>query len=287
MPRLKYEEIVELTPPSPRDPTLDLMLWTEGLCGPFPYDVDTAHIPRDARLETLRLNMMVGHLRLLTNQRATQKLPFYHSPAVHKCVNALFERIVSLLAASSSIATETDGPPRLAKPKEPGPALVGSEHGSPAVSFTVSQDPAGDNLNVPMVIPGDGLPTIEGRESTRFELPDAVVQMSRFYPSLSSADIEREWDGLINTVLYRNCYVPISVTPLTVEQKRALLDALPKHAVWGSKAKEGPIAPMSEALSGARPFTLIPEGRCPWSGSLACAGQMRPTADEGSHDDEA
>jgi hypothetical protein len=138
-----------------------------------------------------------------------------------------------------------------------------------------------------MVIPEDGLLTIEGRESTRFELTDAVVQMSRFYPSLSSADIERERDGLINTVLYRNGYVPISVTPLTLKQKRALLDALSKHAFWGSKAKEGPIAPMSQALSRAGSFTVIPEGRCLWSGSRACAGRIRPTADEGSHDDEA
>lgn len=90
----------------------------------------------------------------------------------------------------------------------------------------IRHDTSVGDTQIPMIIREEGLPAVEGRESTRFELTDAVVQMSRFYPSLSSADLERERDSFLDRVLYREGYIPISLAPLSIEDRRASADAL-------------------------------------------------------------
>lgn len=82
------------------------------------------------------------------------------------------------------------------------------------------------DTKIPMILRDAGIPSAEGRVSTRFELVDAVVQMSRFYPSHESDDCERERDNFIEAVLHREGYVSIRASPLSAEEKRASLDAL-------------------------------------------------------------
>ena len=79
---------------------------------------------------------------------------------------------------------------------------------------------------LPMIISEDGLPDVSGRESTRFELTDAVVQMSRFFPSLASDDLERERDAFLDRILYQEGYVPFAMSPLSKEEKRKAADAM-------------------------------------------------------------
>jgi len=82
-----------------------------------------------------------------------------------------------------------------------------------------------DDSKIPMIVRESGLPKVEGRISTRFELTDAVVQISRFYPSLESAELERERDNFVDTICYREGYVPLRLTPLSIEERRASADA--------------------------------------------------------------
>ncbi|KUL93385.1 hypothetical protein DK26_24010 [Bosea sp. WAO] len=79
---------------------------------------------------------------------------------------------------------------------------------------------------IPMVIRKKGIPEVSGRESTRFELTDSVVQMSRFYVSLDRPEIERERDEFLNRILYQNGYIPITLAPLSLEERRAGADAM-------------------------------------------------------------
>ncbi|BCB22453.1 VPA1269 family protein [Bosea sp. ANAM02] len=88
----------------------------------------------------------------------------------------------------------------------------------------ISRQDAGDKL--PMLINDDGIPELTGRESTRFELTDSVVQMSRFYPSLESADLERERDQFLDRILYNGGYIPITLGPLSAEERRKAADAM-------------------------------------------------------------
>ena len=92
----------------------------------------------------------------------------------------------------------------------------------------ISQEPgeAGDGRPLPMLLPGEDIPEIVGRESTRFEVCDAVVQASRCFPSLESADIERERNEFLNHILNRNGYVPITMAPLTPTERREAADAM-------------------------------------------------------------
>ncbi|AMB44058.1 VPA1269 family protein [Methylobacterium sp. AMS5] len=83
-----------------------------------------------------------------------------------------------------------------------------------------------EGQNLPMLLPDDEIPEIVGRESTRFEVIDAVVQQSRCFPSLVSADIERERDEFLNQILYRNGYVPITMSPLPLSERRRAADAM-------------------------------------------------------------
>jgi hypothetical protein len=79
---------------------------------------------------------------------------------------------------------------------------------------------------LPMLLNDEGVPEFVGRESTRFELTDAVVQMSRFFPSLASEDIERERNEFIDRVLYREGFVPFAMSPLSADERRRGADAL-------------------------------------------------------------
>lgn len=79
---------------------------------------------------------------------------------------------------------------------------------------------------IPMVIRPKGIPEVSGRESTRFELTDSIVQMSRFFVSLDRPEIERERDEFVNRILYQNGYIPITLAPLSLEERRAGADAM-------------------------------------------------------------
>jgi hypothetical protein len=83
-----------------------------------------------------------------------------------------------------------------------------------------------DNAKLPMLLNGDGIPDVTARESTRFELVDAVVQASRWFPSMNTSDLELERDEFLNQILYRNGYVPITLAPLTPQERRRAADAL-------------------------------------------------------------
>ncbi|MEH3119630.1 MAG: hypothetical protein PGN25_19120 [Methylorubrum populi] len=92
--------------------------------------------------------------------------------------------------------------------------------------------------NLPMLVPDDGIPDLVGRASTRFEVIDAVVQQSRCFPSLESADIERERDEFLNQILYRNGYVPVTMAPLTVSERRRAADAMSAFLLMELGARE-------------------------------------------------
>lgn len=85
---------------------------------------------------------------------------------------------------------------------------------------------ASDEAKLPMLLGADGVPEVNFKESTRFELVDAVVQASRFFPSIASAENEAERDEFLNQVLWRNGYVPITLSPLTAQERRKAADAL-------------------------------------------------------------
>jgi len=83
-----------------------------------------------------------------------------------------------------------------------------------------------ENTKLPMLLNGDAVPEVTARESTRFELVDAVVQASRWFPSMNTSDLELERDEFLNQILYRNGYVPITLAPLTPLERRRAADAL-------------------------------------------------------------
>jgi Putative phage integrase len=85
---------------------------------------------------------------------------------------------------------------------------------------------AEDDAKLPMLFDQDGVPEVTGRESTRFELADAVVQGSRWYPSINTTELERERDEFLNRILFNSGYVPITLAPLSVEERRRAADAL-------------------------------------------------------------
>ncbi|MCK9908191.1 VPA1269 family protein [Microbacteriaceae bacterium K1510] len=82
------------------------------------------------------------------------------------------------------------------------------------------------DTKLPMLLNDGDLPEITARESTRFELVDAIVQASRWFPSMNTADLERERDEFLNKILYRNGYVPITLSPLSEQERRRAADAL-------------------------------------------------------------
>jgi hypothetical protein len=79
---------------------------------------------------------------------------------------------------------------------------------------------------LPMLLSDESFPEVVGRESTRFELIDAVVQASRWFPSIADSNLEMERDGSLDKILYQNGYAPISMVPLGDEERRRAADAL-------------------------------------------------------------
>jgi hypothetical protein len=87
-------------------------------------------------------------------------------------------------------------------------------------------DPIEGIETLPMLLPQEKIPELMGREATRFELIDAVVQQSRCFPSIESADIERERNEFLNQILHRNGFVPITMAPLSQSERRRAADAM-------------------------------------------------------------
>lgn len=85
---------------------------------------------------------------------------------------------------------------------------------------------SGDDGKLPMLLNSESTPEITSRETTRFELVDAVVQTSRWFPSMQTAELERERDAFLDKILYRNGYVPITLSPLSANERRQAADAL-------------------------------------------------------------
>ncbi|WP_134495989.1 VPA1269 family protein [Microvirga pakistanensis] len=83
-----------------------------------------------------------------------------------------------------------------------------------------------EKISIPILLADEEFPEMTGRESTRFELIDAVVQASRWFPSINADDLERERDEFLDKVLYGNGYQPIRLAPLTPEERRDSADAM-------------------------------------------------------------
>jgi hypothetical protein len=89
----------------------------------------------------------------------------------------------------------------------------------------IAAEDANDETKLPMLLGEEGA-AVSFRESTRFELIDAVVQASRWFPSISSPELEAERDEFLNHVLWRNGYVPITLSALKPDERRKSADAL-------------------------------------------------------------
>ena len=101
----------------------------------------------------------------------------------------------------------------------------------------ISAEPAADGT-LPMLMSADEIPEVVGRESTRFEVTDAVVQASRFFPTLQSDELDRERDAFLDNILHRNGYVPITLAPLSQAEKRRAADAMSQMLLVQIGAKE-------------------------------------------------
>lgn len=95
-----------------------------------------------------------------------------------------------------------------------------------------------DESKLPMLLADDMSPEVVGRESTRFELVDAVVQASRWFPSIADDNLEMERDSFLDKILYRNGYAPITLAPLTEAERRRAADALAALVLVELKATE-------------------------------------------------
>jgi Putative integrase len=88
-----------------------------------------------------------------------------------------------------------------------------------------------ENAKLPMLLNDDCIPEVTARESTRFEIVDAVVQASRWFPSMNTSDLERERNEFLDKILYRNGYVPITLLPLSEQERRRAADALAQMVI--------------------------------------------------------
>jgi hypothetical protein len=84
----------------------------------------------------------------------------------------------------------------------------------------------GSDAKLPMLLDGESMPGLTGRDSTRFELVDWIVQGSRLFPSINSAELERERDAFLDKILFSGGYTPITLAPLSDEERRRAADAL-------------------------------------------------------------
>lgn len=104
------------------------------------------------------------------------------------------------------------------------------------IRFASGEQEEGESL--PMLLPDSAMPEVVGRESTRFELVDSVVQASRWFPSISDAALEAERDGFLDRILFRNGYAPITMAPLAEDERRRAADALASLLLVELKAME-------------------------------------------------
>ncbi|MGY3617756.1 VPA1269 family protein [Bradyrhizobium sp. USDA 10063] len=91
---------------------------------------------------------------------------------------------------------------------------------------------------LPMLLSDEKFPDVVGRESTRFELVDSVVQASRWFPSIADSNLEMERDRSLDKILYQNGYAPIGMAPLGEEERRRAADALAALLLIELKATE-------------------------------------------------
>ncbi len=104
------------------------------------------------------------------------------------------------------------------------------------IRFASGEQEEGESL--PMLLPDAAMPEVVGRESTRFELVDSVVQASRWFPSISDATLEAERDGFLDKILFRNGYAPLTMAPLGEAERRRAADALAALLLVELKAME-------------------------------------------------
>lgn len=79
-------------------------------------------------------------------------------------------------------------------------------------------------VDTPTLIADQSL-EVEFREGTHFEQIDRIVQGSRVYPFLKDPGYEQERDRFIDTILARNGFTPLSMTPLSNTEKSRAADA--------------------------------------------------------------
>jgi hypothetical protein len=75
-------------------------------------------------------------------------------------------------------------------------------------------------------------------ETTKFFAQDALTQASRIYPHIADARVEQERNQFMDQILYNNCIAPISLSPLTPEQKSSASDALARLLLSRVGARE-------------------------------------------------
>lgn len=75
-------------------------------------------------------------------------------------------------------------------------------------------------------------------ETTKFYAQDALTQASRIYPHIADTRVELERNQFIDQILYNNCVAPISLSPLTPEQKSSASDALARLLISRVGARE-------------------------------------------------
>lgn len=97
---------------------------------------------------------------------------------------------------------------------------------------------AENSAKIPMLLGNDAVPALSFRESTRFEISDALMQASLWFPSVYSKEIESERYEFLNQVLWRNGYVPITLSPLTDDERRKAADATAKFLLTECGATE-------------------------------------------------
>lgn len=84
---------------------------------------------------------------------------------------------------------------------------------------------ASDGPTIPMLVSDESALNIGIRESTRFELLDAIAQVSPFYPTIASPELEAERNGFVDRALWHSGYTPITLSPLPPDERRKAANA--------------------------------------------------------------
>lgn len=98
-----------------------------------------------------------------------------------------------------------------------------------------------DSLGSPLpVLHGDqGPPLVEIKEASAFEVNDSVVQSSRHFPSLASADVERERNSDLDKMLFHSGLTPITMLPFSAAELRSASDALSEEILRRARGDAG------------------------------------------------